>query len=695
MNGIGSLNTSPLSSAAGIETLIQQMTVVQREPLKRLTTLKDDLTIRSAIYDDIKSKLDALRTANKELMGESDVFTKRTSTSSDAKVGSISTTGSPGIGQYSLTVNRLAQGHRILSNRQAQSDVALGMSGSFVVGGAAARTVSNGTTVTDTVNAFSTVSTIRTGEKELGNGRYFVEVRNEGTPQFRLVDENGEAVRIASGSGNSMTNGWQDLSKVAGRGFDTGRGLQINFGNGPYTTGLKGSGAAAVDFTAQGPTIPVTAGSSLNSIRDAINTASYADGNQVSASIVDHTLILTSARTGSSSRIALADSSGSVLSSLGLMKPSATEAESLATDKGATAFGTGALASFVGGGVTGQSALAAGRYHVEIGSGANASKFRLLDATGNPVAIASSSGGNTATTGWVGISDGVYDTGRGLTVTFQGNGTYSPTTFGSSAASAYFDTLQTSQSPRDASFSLNGQTLTRARNTGLNDVVEGLSFSLQGTGTTQVKVNNDNDGVVTRAKTMVTKLNDLLAYLRAKTESTKDEKASTPEKPVYKAGTLAGDTVLNVLRRSLASDLLNKFPGAAEGAPSRLSELGITLSKDGLSFEVSDQEALKSALSKDFTAVSKLFDHVTDKVEARLTPFLEGENAAITRSKKTMTDQLTRLDERIKTTEGRIKSTEDTLRKQFQGMQGQITQYQNENQQVQLLLATSMFSQQY
>ena len=63
------------------------------------------------------------------------------------------------------------------------------------------RAVSNAQTVANTVDGFATSVVILDGQKELGSGQYYVEIRdNNGTWQFRLVDADGSAMRIASGS---------------------------------------------------------------------------------------------------------------------------------------------------------------------------------------------------------------------------------------------------------------------------------------------------------------------------------------------------------------------------------------------------------------------------------------------------------------------------------------------------------------
>jgi flagellar hook-associated protein FlgK len=83
-----------------------------------------------------------------------------------------------------------------------------------------------------TVDSFSMVAPL-TGNPGLADGTYYVEIRdNADTLEFRLVDSSGAAVDIydAAAADGSLTSSWQTLNLVDGGSFDTGRGLQIDFG---------------------------------------------------------------------------------------------------------------------------------------------------------------------------------------------------------------------------------------------------------------------------------------------------------------------------------------------------------------------------------------------------------------------------------------------------------------------------------
>lgn len=320
MFGISSSSPSSLLNQTYLNALVTQAMAAQQRTYEIAQTQRNQLNLTRSVYVDLRSKFSELASAIESLTsGIGSTFGAKSATSSDENVVKAVAASGAAAGEYELTVNTLAKSHRVRSEQQTYVDQALGLSGTFLIGGVESRAVSNAQTVTNTVNEFSVSASILDGQKELGSGQYYVEVRdNNGTWQFRLVDEDGSAMSIASVDGaNTLTSGWQDLAAVAGQTYDTGRGLQITFGSGPYTAGLRGSGAASVTYAAQGATIEVTTSATLADIASAINNATFADGNEVSATIVDRRLVLTAQNTGTRHTIIASDKIGTVLSGTG------------------------------------------------------------------------------------------------------------------------------------------------------------------------------------------------------------------------------------------------------------------------------------------------------------------------------------------------------------------------------------------
>lgn len=320
MFGVSSSSNSSLLNQTYLNALVTQAMAAQQRTYEIAQTQRNQLNLTRAVYVDLRSKFSELKSAIESLTsGIGSIFGAKSATSSNEGVVKATATSSAAVGRYELTVSTLAKAHRVRSEQQAYTDQALGLSGTFVIGGVESRAVSNAQTIANTVDSFSTSASILDGQKELGSGQYYVEIRdNNGTWQFRLVNEDGNAVRIASVDGaGTLTSEWQALATVAGQTYDTGRGLQITFGNGPYTAGLRSSGAASVAYAAQGATIEVTTSATLADIASAINNATFAEGNEVRATIVDRRLVLTAQNTGTRYTIVASDKTGTVLSGTG------------------------------------------------------------------------------------------------------------------------------------------------------------------------------------------------------------------------------------------------------------------------------------------------------------------------------------------------------------------------------------------
>jgi flagellar hook-associated protein 2 len=299
--------------------LITNMMTIERQPLTRLTTQQTSLTTKKSIYNDFKTKLDTLLASIRSLKSSDPFFSfspgrKVSTTTNTSGVTMVSAAASTTAvtGSYTISDVTLAKSHTVRSDRQTYTDQGLGYSGAILVGGASDRSIGT-TTSSATVDAFSTSSTIYTGQQELGTSTYYVETRLSGTTQqFRLVDSDGNAVSIRNGSSSSFTSTWQNLTTTGE--YDTGRGLKLNF-TGSFDAKMKDTGAASVAYQAKGVSLDIAASDSLIEIASKINNANYAAGNELQAGIVDNQLFLSTKSTGASKQII---ASGSVLDNLGI-----------------------------------------------------------------------------------------------------------------------------------------------------------------------------------------------------------------------------------------------------------------------------------------------------------------------------------------------------------------------------------------
>ncbi len=309
---------------ATFRTIIQQTLEVERQPLKRLTARRDELQVQKAVYSDLSNLLNGLQSALRSLISSQPSYAlgstrsvKVTPSVSGSTVLSASAGSSAAAGVYDFSVTSLAKAHRVRSDAVEYINQALGLSGTLRLGGLAAAQVS-GAVAADGVLGFDVAATLD-GKSALGSDTYYVETRQQdGVWQFRLVNSRGEAQSIRTADG-SYTSEWQTAPTEAGW-VDTGRGLKIQFDPLALQAHSRSSGASSVNYTPQGAAISVSAGDSLVDIAAKINQAIYAEGNGVSAAVINNQLVLTNKRSGAGVLLQASDESGSVLQTLGVLQ---------------------------------------------------------------------------------------------------------------------------------------------------------------------------------------------------------------------------------------------------------------------------------------------------------------------------------------------------------------------------------------
>ncbi len=340
--------------------------------------------------------------------------------------------------------------------------------------------------------------------------------------------------RVTATAYSSASNGTYVIDGIQ---LATAQRLKSTAGTG-WTAPTDGS------FTVNGQTITVTAGQTLADIRSAINKATYDSGKGVSATVVNGTLVLDAASTGSGNEIALADVSGSLLSSIGFVQTRAAS---------------------------------------------------------------------------------------------------------------------------NATFNVNGIAVSRAKNTGLDDVVSGLVIDLKGNTTDSVTLTVGPDSAAIRGKidTFLSKLNSLTDYLKNKTAITKGDDGN------YTRGALNGYSLYTDLKSSLSMDMSKPVGGTTAGNPTCLADLGITLDSS-LHFVVSDSSKLDNLIASNPGGVAAVFqgdDGVATRVLNRVTPYVTSSNAYVTREQNSITSMQKSLDARIQTMNERLDAQEAAYRSQLSKLQ--------------------------
>lgn len=352
----------------------------------------------------------------------------------------------------------------------------------------------------------------------------------------------------------------------------------------------------AGEFVVNGKTVKVEATDSLKSIAAKVNALNAG----VSAGVIDGGngqafMTLSSQNTGLANKIQMSDSTGSVLSSLGVISGASSirqsitnGAASLGFSSSSTAFGT----------MIGASGL--GPQTVQI-NGINV-------------------GLDLSTDSLQGMADKINLAATGATasvVAQQKNGTttYRLEIAGSGSAPTFTDSANTlstlgiiQQAPghslvtaQDAEYKIDSVSLTSASNT-IEEVIPGVKLTLlKANATTPEKstltLNNDSNSVAEKVKGVMNSYNAALDFIAAN---------SAFDANTYATGPLFGDSLVQQFESTLSSVLLSNVPGLT-GSYKNLTDLGFGFGSDGR-MKVDDAK-LRKGIETDPDAVKKLFQN--------------------------------------------------------------------------------------
>ena len=228
-----------------------------------------------------------------------------------------------------------------------------------------------------------------------------------------------------------------------------------------------------------------------------------------------------------------------------------------------------------------------------------------------------------------------------------------------------------------ASFKVNNLSVTRYSNTGLTDVINGVTLDLlKATSGESIKltVKDDNTAITDQLDAFAARFNALTKYLDAKTAVTLNSDGKT-----YTRGALAGDSIFTSLRLSLMTDLNKSVSGLSADAPTSLREIGISFD-DSLQLTISDSSALSAALSNNRSGVAELFDKVFSESEGllrRVNQFT-GSTGIMSRALTRMDSESKDLTSRMKDLTSRLTDQEAMLTSRYSKMLQQLALMQAE-----------------
>ncbi len=231
------------------------------------------------------------------------------------------------------------------------------------------------------------------------------------------------------------------------------------------------------------------------------------------------------------------------------------------------------------------------------------------------------------------------------------------------AGGAFAHVLQT---PSTASFTVNGLDLTRDSNTGLTDVVNGLTINLAADSlnkTAEITVGSDSTPEKTAVNDFITKFNTLQTYLTQQSQVEVNGKGGSSN-TTYTRGALAGEQIFTELRSSLFTSFIGT--SGSTGSLKALRDIGITID-DNLKASISDADKFAEALTTKRGDVVKLLDSVMTSFDSALGRFT-GTSGYMQQRFTSFDNEQTNLTQQIADMTVRLNSRQTALTAQYSQM---------------------------
>lgn len=623
---------SGLATGIDFRALVDQIIDVESSRLDYLRVQISDQRAEDTAWEQVRTLLQSIETAGAGLAdGEAlDVFTTEVLGTNPGILNV--TAGAEALpGRHQVRVFQTAQREVLGSNLQASRTDALGVSGQFIIGGAAVEVVADDSLL----DIAGRINSLNTGADPIGVSATVV--GSDGA--FRLVlsaaDTGAEGLGLLDTSGVLADLGFFDgttvLKNRTSGGFasdafsdsTTAVGSLLGFSSSqPAGTVTLGSGAGAftvsLDLGAQ----------SLTDIRDAINTAAAGAGSSMFATLVSDADGFRLDVTGT----AAATDDGGVLQALGVLEGSRSDVaqvvqgDILTTDGSTPATAaTSLLALYNGASPAGATVGDTIQFNGVDNAGGTFSFTHTIGAGDTLQTLITRLEGAEGFNGDATVE--VSAEGR-LTVTsaVAGSSLLSLESFAGNEGGGILDlgTFNVATEGRerevsagqDAIVEIDGA-LVRSASNDISDVVAGVTFSVLGadpSSTLEVVIDRDEAAGVEAMQLFVDAVNEFLTFVDAGLGEIGDARPA-----------LAGDSLLRGIRDQLDFALQATVPVGATGS-TRLADLGMEITREGT--YTLDTAVLTAALQEDPAAVRSVLSSFGSTTSASLTYIGAGSNTA-------------------------------------------------------------------
>jgi flagellar hook-associated protein 2 len=342
------LQLSGLASGFDWNSMVDQLTDLERLPQKRLLAQQAGLFEKKSTYSSLSTELNVFK-SRLESLATGDLFDQRTVGNSDETVATATVEASGLQGSYAVNVSQMASA----STQVGTSDVGSNLNGSSNVSSLTLSNAAFSTTVTDgyftvnntqiTVSSSDTLSSVLTSIQNAIGGSSTASYN----PSTDKIDVNGNGTTIVFGSSTDTSNFLQ-VGELFNNGTDTvsssnklGRvspSTVLNSSN--FSTSVSDGGAGSGSFKINGVSISFDASAdSLENVMDRINSSSA--GVIATYDPTNDRLQLINKTTGDVG-VSMSDETGNFLAATGLSGGSLTRG----TNMQFTINGGGTLTSF-------------------------------------------------------------------------------------------------------------------------------------------------------------------------------------------------------------------------------------------------------------------------------------------------------------------------------------------------------------
>ncbi|MCB0329102.1 MAG: flagellar filament capping protein FliD [Bdellovibrionales bacterium] len=231
----------------------------------------------------------------------------------------------------------------------------------------------------------------------------------------------------------------------------------------------------------------------------------------------------------------------------------------------------------------------------------------------------------------------------------------------------------------DSSFVLSGVgTITRSSNT-INDVIPGVTFTLEDTGGSNIvlQVQTDSSGTESAVSEFIEKYNEIVEFINENNLITREENGANIDN-IF--GPLANTRVDDGVLSSLRSEIVGSTYDITTNAVRIFADLGITTERDGtLAFDTDD---FQDALSDEPDSVNQIlqnFANATAKTGELLEQYTRF-NGIIDNAETNNNDRIEDINKEIARAEEFIEREATQIRTRFARLEATISQLQSQQQ---------------